>query len=72
MAVLKITGDEHTVVEFGGGIGVNFVKAFQINGGFLFGTTDVNSSWRLQQHWFVGIAIDPIILADVITQSAKK
>jgi hypothetical protein len=71
IAILQVAGDDHTVVSFGGGLGINVVPAFQINGGLLFGTSDVSSSWRIERSWFVGVAIDPIVLSDVISQSGK-
>lgn len=71
-ALLRISGDDKTVVQFGGGVGINFVRAFQVNAGLLFGTSDTNSAWRLERNWFVGIAIDPIMLSEALAAGAKK
>lgn len=71
-AVLRIAGDDKTVVQFGGAVGINLLRAFQINGGLLFGTNDTNSAWRIERNWFVGIAIDPIILSEAITTGAER
>lgn len=71
-ALLRIAGDDKTVVQFGGALGYNFVRSFQVNAGLLFGTTDNNIAWRLERNWFVGIAVDPLILSDAIATGSRK
>ena len=70
--LLRIAGEEKTLVQFGLAAGLNLVPAFQINGGLLFGTTDGNIAWRIERNWFLGIAIDPLILADAIAGARMK
>ena len=73
MALLRLSGDDKTVVQFGGGVALNLVRAFQVNAGLLFGSSDASSAWRIERNWFVGIAIDPLILSEVVsTNGALK
>jgi hypothetical protein len=74
VALLRMGGDDHTVVQFGLGAGLGLARGFQLNAGVMFGAPDLNSAWRLDRSWFFGIAIDPVILADVVSQgnSTKK
>lgn len=70
--VAKLSGEDKTVAQFGFGIGWNIVRGMQANAGLLAGTTDSNTQWRLDRGWFVGIAVDPIVIADILTQDQKK
>jgi hypothetical protein len=74
VALLRLGGDNQTVAQFGLGAAANLVAGFQLNAGWMFGSTDTNSAWRYNRTWFVGLAIDPVILADVASQgsSTKK
>ena len=60
-----------TVVQFGLGAGIGLARGFQLNGGLMFGSQDLSSAWRPERSWFVGLAIDPVILADVVSQSGS-
>jgi hypothetical protein len=71
-ALLRLSGDDKTVVQFGGGLALNLARAFQVNGGVLFGTADTATAWRLERNWFVGIAIDPVLLSEVISAGKKE
>ncbi|MCW5807261.1 MAG: hypothetical protein KIT31_33205 [Deltaproteobacteria bacterium] len=71
-ALLRLSGDDKTVVQLGGALGVNLVRAFQVNAGLLVGTADTNTAWRIERSWFVGIAIDPVILADALAAGSKR
>ncbi|MDB4955788.1 MAG: hypothetical protein JWO36_3357 [Myxococcales bacterium] len=71
VAALRMSGEDHTVVQFGFGVGLNLAKGFQLNGGLLFGAADASSAWRPERTWFVGLAIDPVILAEVMSQSGN-
>jgi hypothetical protein len=71
-AFLRISGDEKTIVQLGGGVGIYMVRAFQINGGMLFGSSDANTAVRFERNWFVGIALDPVILAEAMSGNKAK
>jgi hypothetical protein len=66
-ALLRLSGDDKTLVQFGAGLGLNLSQAFQMNGGVLFGTADVNTAWRLERSWYLGLAVDPLILSEAWT-----
>src|SRR6185295_3905843 len=67
VALLRLSGEDKTSVQLGVGFAFHpGVKPLQINAGLLFGTADGSSAWRWDRTWFLGIAIDPILLSDAI------
>ena len=70
--VLRVTGDSSTVADFGGGVAIFVNKYFQLNGGLLIGTKDISSGWRAEERWFVGVGIDPLLLAEAISAQPGK
>src|SRR5205807_2644702 len=64
--MLRLTGDSSTIAELGAGLAIFINSYFAINGGFLAGTKDISSGWRIEEKWFVGAAIDPLLLAETI------
>ncbi|HEY5376466.1 MAG TPA: hypothetical protein VIK01_22455, partial [Polyangiaceae bacterium] len=72
IALLRFSGDDKTFVQIGGGLGIYMSKAFQFNGGFLFGTTDASTGWHPARAWFVGIALDPAVLSEAQTVNKNR
>ena len=72
--VLRLSGDDsnRVLLRFGGGFALNLVRPLQFNGGLLFGTDDVGTAWRWSRSWYVGIAVDPVLLVEAIGGSPKK
>jgi hypothetical protein len=68
--LLRLSGDTQALVQLGAGLGLNLSQAFQMNAGVLFGTTDINTGWRFDTNWFVGISVDPLILSEAWTTNS--
>lgn len=71
-ALFRLSGDNKTIVQLGFGLGLNLSQAFQFNGGFLFGTADANTTWRDERNWYIGVAVDPLIISEMLSSAAKK
>ena len=70
--VFRTAGEDTTNFQFGAGPTIFLHEAFHVNSGFLFGTKDNAASWRPGKSWFVGIGLDPFLLADAIAVASKK
>lgn len=68
--IFRLSGEEATNFQVGAGMAVFVNRAFQINGGLLVGTKDLASRWKPENSWFVGIGVDPFILADAQATAA--
>jgi hypothetical protein len=62
--LLRLSGDNTNVLQLGFGGAVFFTRSLSVNGGVLLGTRDASTWWDPQRNWFVGIALDPILLAE--------
>ncbi|MBK9264234.1 MAG: hypothetical protein IPM54_31085 [Polyangiaceae bacterium] len=68
--IFRLSGEEATNFQVGAGVAVFVNRAFQINGGLLVGTKDLASRWKPENSWFLGIGVDPFILADAQATAA--
>ncbi len=65
--LLRVAGDDgRTTAQLGLGLGVFINRAFQLNTGLMFGTEHVSVPWVFEENWFVGIGVDPFILAEML------
>jgi hypothetical protein len=62
--LLRLSDDSKGPIQLGLGLTVFLVRSFHLNGGFLFGTGDITTGWQAERSWFVGVGIDPALLAD--------
>ncbi len=62
--LLRLSDDSKGPVQLGLGLTVFMVRSFHLNTGFLFGTGDISTGWQAERSWFVGVGIDPALLAD--------
>jgi hypothetical protein len=72
--MIRLSGDEasRVVLRFGGGVALNLVRPLQINAGVLLGTDDPGTAWRWSRSWYVGVAVDPVLLVEAIGGSPRK
>lgn len=66
-AVIRFSGDDTTVLQFGGAVSLFANKSMLFNAGILFGTPDTATFWDWQPNLFVGFAIDPALLLEART-----
>lgn len=72
IGIVRIRGENVTTVEFGFGLAFFLNRFVQLNGGLLFGTTDNESGWRPDRRWFIGLGLDPFLMAEVLSQGKEK
>lgn len=65
IATIRLSGDTSTVVQVGAGIGIFFTQSMQLNFGMFAGTSSVSTWWDPARNWFIGFAIDPILLSEM-------
>ena len=63
-AVIRFSGDNTTVIQFGFGLSVFLNRSMLLNGGLLFGSTDQTQYWNWKSNLFFGFAIDPALLTE--------
>jgi hypothetical protein len=71
-ALVRLSGDQGSVVQIGLGLGIYITPPFQFNAGFLFGTNDLSTTWLPDRSWYVGFAIDPFLLTETKTTSTAE
>lgn len=69
--LFRLSGEDTTNFQLGAGAAVFVTRTFHLNGGFLFGTKDLTTTWRPERSWFVGVGIDPFILTETQTIATK-
>jgi hypothetical protein len=65
--LLRLSGEQSTTFQLGLGGGVFLTRSLQLNGGVLIGTNNFSTPWRLGRSWYVGLALDPFLLAEAKT-----
>ncbi|HEX8819147.1 MAG TPA: hypothetical protein VF794_04420 [Archangium sp.] len=63
--VVRFAGDNTTLVQFGVAASFFLNRAMLINTGVLFGSTDTTRYWKPAENFFIGFAIDPILLMEL-------
>lgn len=63
-AVIRFSGDNTTVLQFGFAVSVFLNRSMLFNTGVLFGSSDPSQYWSATPNFFVGFAIDPALLTE--------
>lgn len=63
-ALLRISGDQTSILQLGFGASVYVTRSFLFNAGVLLGTRDGSTWWDPERNWFVGFAVDPVLLTE--------
>jgi len=71
-ALIRLSGDQTTLLQVGLGLGVYMTQPIQFNAGLLFGTKDTTAKWSAEKNFYFGFAIDPFLLAETKATAAAE
>ncbi|NMO21204.1 hypothetical protein HPC49_29290 [Pyxidicoccus fallax] len=63
--VVRFSGENATLVQFGLAASLFLNRAMSINGGLLFGSSDPNRPWDPVKNLFIGVALDPVLMTEL-------